>query len=51
MGTCSVRDGICKAKRLDIGRGGGGGVDSRYKTLLSIPLLLQNFRHLSQLSS
>ena len=23
MGTCSVRDGICKAKRLDIGRGGG----------------------------
>ena len=25
MGTCSVRDGICKAKRLDIGRGGGGG--------------------------
>ena len=48
MGTCSVRDGICKAKRLDIGR--GGGVDSRYKTLLSIPLLLQNFRHLSQLS-
>ena len=31
--------------------GGGGGVDSRYKTLLSIPLLLQNFRHLSQLSS
>ena len=24
MGTCSVRDGICKAKRLDIGRGGGG---------------------------
>ena len=52
MGTCSVRDGICKAKRLDIGRReGGGGVDSRYKTLLSIPLLLQNFRHLSQLSS
>ena len=50
MGTCSVRDGICKAKRLDIGRA-GGGVDSRYKTLLSIPLLLQNFRHLSQLSS
>ena len=49
MGTCSVRDGICKAKRLDIGRG-GGGVDSRYQTLLSIPLLLQNFRHLSQLS-
>ena len=48
MGTCSVRDGICKAKRLDMGR---GGVDSRYKTLLSIPLLLQNFRHLSQLSS
>ena len=33
------------------GGGGGGGVDSRYKTLLSIPLLLQNFRHLSQLSS
>ena len=26
MGTCSVRDGICKAKRLDIGRGGGGGL-------------------------
>ena len=25
MGTCSVRDGICKAKRLDIGRGGEGG--------------------------
>ena len=25
MGTCSVRDGICKAKRLDIGRGVGGG--------------------------
>ena len=25
MGTCSVRDGICKAKRLDIGREGGGG--------------------------
>ena len=25
MGTCSVRDGICKAKRLDIGRRGGGG--------------------------
>ena len=49
MGTCSVRDGICKVKRLDIGR--EGGVDSRYKTLLSIPLLLQNFRHLSQLSS
>ena len=23
MGTCSVRDGICKAKRLDIERGGG----------------------------
>ena len=26
MGTCSVRDGICKAKRLDIGRRGGVGV-------------------------
>ena len=50
MGTCSVRDGIWWGVGGG-GGGGGGGVDSRYKTLLSIPLLLQNFRHLSQLSS
>ena len=45
-GTCSIRNGIYI--RLRDWTWGGGG--SPYKTLISIPLLLQNFRHFSQIS-